>query len=247
MTRIAVPAVVTLLVVVGLVSIAGWNTSREPLLQITLTERELRLWRAVPQDGQDDPGMQLSVDYAERNNRLDSRNWLTEDRLRAIGFAFDVMPGAPEAEHTYARALPRIAWVAFEYDGEAWRDIERQRQMTQTATEPPQDFRHGTMPQPSRLVPVDAAPDPATLIARYPRNHLVLRASIQLVYVPPGRDGPLVYGVIRHVIPSRVSVPRDLRQPLIGLPSSGRTPRYEADLAIGALGLPYVTAVRRLP
>jgi hypothetical protein len=245
MTRIAVPAVTLLLVVVGLVSIAGWNRSNEPRQRMTLTERELRLWMAVPQDGPDDPGVQLSLDYAERNNRLDARNWLTEDRLRAIGFVFDVMPSAPEAERTYGRALPRLAWVAFEYDGEAWRAIERQRAMTQAASNSQHDYRHGTPLQPSRLVPVDAAPDAETLLARYPNNHLILRASIQLIYVPPGRDGPLVYGVLRHVIPSRVHVPRDLRQPLIGLPS-GDVPRYEADLAVGTLGLPYVTAVRRL-
>lgn len=177
-----------------------------------------------------------------REMPLDARNWLTDDRLREIGFVFDVMPGAPEAEDAYRRALPRLAWVAFEYNGPAWREIERQRALAAEHA----DHRHGGAPEPSRLVPVDAAADAETLTGRYPTDHLIMRASIELVYVPPSRNGPIVYGRIRHLIPPTVSVPRALRPPLTGLGPTFGAPRFQVEIAVGRWGIPYVAAVRKL-
>lgn len=247
MTRILVPAATLILVIVGLVSLAGWNRSREPRVRITLTERELRLATLSRESHGEDAGAQLRIDFTPREDPLDARNWLSEDRLRGIGFVFDVLPGAPEAADAYRRALPKIAWVALEYEGESWRAIERRRTTTQAQpSTPPLPFRHGLQPEPSRLVPVDAASDLQTLLLRYPERHLILRASIELVFVPPARGGPFVYGRIRHLIPPTVHVPRTLRAPLVGLAPGFAAPRYQIDVAVGPLGLPYVTAVRPL-
>lgn len=239
MTRIAVPAVTTLLVVVLLIGANGYNRSGEPPQRITLTERELPLAWSGPDDQR---GVRLRIEQQGRYDPFDARNWLTDERLRALGFVFDVMPGAPEAPYTYRRVLPKTAWVAFQYDGPAWRDIERQWRLKQPAGE-----RNGWYPD-SRLVPVDASRDRDALLARHPAGHLVLRASIQISYLDANNRGPLVYGTIRHLIPGEMSVPLELQDRLTGLAQrdEARTPRYEVDLAAGHLGIPFVIDVRRL-
>jgi hypothetical protein len=237
MKRIAMPAVVALLTVVAFITLSGWNRSGPSGQQITLSERELRLWNTAPSANGDDSGVQLHIEIQRRDDPLDARNWLTEDRLRALGFSFDVAPGAPEAQRTYTRTLPQITWVAFELNGPAWRDIERR-----LALRPDEPYRHGSVTEASRLVPVDASLDFDTLLARYPQDHLVLRASIELGFVPPANKGPLVYGRIRTVIPSVVTVPRELRDRFL---ARGAPPpsHYDVELAVGRLGIPYVTAI----
>jgi hypothetical protein len=234
MKRVASPAAAALLTVVAFVTVSGWNRSA-PRQRITLSERELRLWNPPSENG-DDRGIQLSIEFQRRDDPLDARNWLTEERLRALGFSFDVAPGAPEAQQTYTRMLPRIAWVVFELNGPAWRDIERR-----LALQPPMPERHFAS-EPSRLVPVDAGPDFDALVARYPQDHLILRASIDLGFVPAQNKGPLVYGRIRHVIPSAVTVPRRLSEQL--LPRGARVPpHYDLEIAVGRLGIPFVTGI----
>jgi hypothetical protein len=240
MKRLIVPAVTTLLVVVLLIVVNGWNRSGEPPQRITVTQRELPLGWAGPDDRR---GARFRIDYEGRYDPFDARNWLTEERLRALGFAPDVMPGAPEAGDTYRRMLPKTAWVAFEYDGNAWRDIERRRELAQSNAE----NRYSPYPS-SRLVPVDASLDRDALLRRYPTGHLVLRASIEIRYLEPGNRGPLVYGYISRIIPGEVSIPRDLADRVrdLGVRGEKGEPRYEVDLAVGHLGIPFVTDVRRL-
>ena len=127
--------------------------------------------------------------------------------------------------------------MAFELNGPAWRDIERRLALRRDMAE-----RHGTVTEPSRLVPVDASLDFDTLLAKYPHDHLVLRASIELGFVPPAHKGPLVYGRIATVIPSAVTVPRELRDHFLprGAPPP---PHYDVELAVGRLGIPYVTGI----
>jgi hypothetical protein len=240
MTRMLVPALTTLLVVVSLIAASGWNRSGEPVHRLTLSERELPLaWAG--RDGE--RGTRFRIEHEGRFDPLDARNWLTVERLRALGFVSDVMPGAPEAAETYRRMLPKTAWVAFEYDGQAWRDIERRRELERSADA----NRYMYYPQ-SRLVPVDASLDRDALVGRYPSGHLVLRASIHIGYLDPANKGPLVYGYIRRLIPDTVSMPRELAARLSGLPAQDpkNQPRYEVDLAVGHLGIPYVMDVRRL-
>jgi hypothetical protein len=111
-------------------------------------------------------------------------------------------------------------------------------------------------PEPTRLVPVDAAPDFETLRARYPGNHLIVRAVIGLSYLGPNDRGPLLYGTVRQIVPSTVAVPRALREALGGLPprpSPGpegphtlAPPRYVAEIASGPLGVLYLRAIKRV-
>ena len=151
---------------------------------------------------------------------------------------------APDAELAYGRALPRIGWVVFEYGGPAWQDIERRRQV------PSAHERHRPPIDPSRLVPVDAGPDLDALAARYPSGHLIVRATIGLRYLRPDQQGPLVYGVIERLHPAAVTVPLGLHDRLAGLTrdqrvGTTRPPRYEVDLGVGRLGVPYVRDIQR--
>jgi hypothetical protein len=236
--RIVVPAVATVLMIVTLLVTYGWNRSGEPTIRLTLTERELPLSWTGPEA---ERSARFRIAQQGRYDPLDARNWLTEDRLRALGFEFDVMPGAPEAATAYTRALPRAAWVALEYDGPSWREIERQRALTEPSRHP------GSAYEPSRLVAVDASANGDALMARYPSGHLIIRASIQLGYRDANNKGPILFGYIRHLIPEYLSVPHHLRHLLVNLPDrdNALTPRYEVDVAVGRLGLPYVTDVRR--
>jgi hypothetical protein len=240
MTRVALPALIVLLAVAGMVAAAGWNTSREPLQVITLTERELALPVRGGAPG-DDPGLQLTLQYEGRPHPIDSRNWLGEAQLRAIGFTMHVPAGSPQAVYTYDHVPPRIAWVVFEYEGPAWDELERRRDLQPADVPPRQHLR-------SRLVPIDAGPDAERLRARYPSpRHLIVRALFGLAYLAPADGGPLVYGTLRGVIPARVAVPHRFREVLRGLQEAEGAvtePRYEVDLAVGRLGLVYVRSLR---
>ena len=233
-----------MIAVTTLLAVAGWNRSGAPRLTITLTERELRMpWTTGSAPG-DDAGLHLALVFQNRGDPLDARNWLPESRLREIGFTFNVPVGAPQAADAYDNVPPRLAWVAFEYEGTAWRAIERRRTLraSQETAQAPELL--------SRLVPVDAAADFDVLRVRYPSGHLILRAVVGLTYVAPGRGGPLVHGVLRQVVPNTIAVPARLRSVFDGLPAAPQgtepAPRYEAEIAIGRLGLPYLRSARRI-
>ncbi len=242
MTRVAIPALIVMLTVAAFVGAAGYNTSGEPHIVITLTERELALVNRAVSPG-DDPGVQLLITYESRYEPLDSRNWLPESRLREIGFALQVTAGSPQAVHAYDHVPTRLAWVVFEYDGPQWRDIERRRAMRAADA----GARRFTAMH-SRLVPVDAGLDFDTLRQRYPTGHLILRAIIGISYVRDETTGPLIYGRLVDVVPQKVAVPYQFRELLKQLSeqrgSSTTEPRYDGELAVGELGLPYVRALR---
>jgi hypothetical protein len=241
MTRVAIPSLIVMLVVAGFIGVAAWNASTDPLLVITLTERELPL-PARWESSEDESPLQLRIAYEGRYDPLDSRNWLPETRLREIGFSFHVPVGSPAAPQTYDHVPARHAWVVFEYDGPQWRETERRRALSDSE---PRTAR--TLLQ-SRLVAVDAGPDFDRLRARYPSGHLILRGAIGLSYVSPGNGGPLVHGFIRELAPPHVAVPHAFRSLLDGMrpadPGQPAAPRYEIDIAIGRLGLPFVRSVR---
>lgn len=241
MIRIALPAVIVLVTVAAFVAQAARNRAGEPRLTFTLTERELRLerWGAARDEA---AFVELRFEVAHRTDPLDARNWISDMRLREIGFNLDVPAGAPAAAEFYDHVPPRRAWVVLEYDGPAWRALHQRR-----ALSPETGSRFES---PSRLVPVDAGADPEALARRHP-GHLVLPAVIGLAYLAPAQGGPLVYGVLYHLVPAELTVPRELRAVFNGLEArSGEAPhepRYEVDIAVGQLGLPYVRDARLRP
>ena len=135
-TRVAIPALIVMIAVVSLVGAAQWNRSGEPRLTVTLTERELPVIALPAPEAAEDPGVRLPITFEYRLEPLDSRNWLPESRLREIGYFFNVPVGSPDAADEYDNVPPRVAWIAFELDGPAWREIERRRGLT------PEEPRH---------------------------------------------------------------------------------------------------------
>jgi hypothetical protein len=249
MTRILIPGALVLLVVMSLVGLSGWNRSAAPRQVIELTERELQAPYVSPAD-RAGRAISLQLQYEGRSEPLDARNWLSEDKLRVLGFDLATPATAPEAANRYRRAAPRIAWVAFEYDGPASRDIARRREVQK----PNQGMVWRGRVEPSRLVPVDATPEFESLRARYPSGHLLARAIIVLNYLGPGDRGPLLYATVREIVPSRITVPRHLRDAVLNLPPFPTTgpdgpptdvaPRFVAEIASGPLGVLYLRSVR---
>jgi hypothetical protein len=249
MRRILIPGLLVILVVMSLVGLSGWNRGAEPRQVIELTERELQIPYVTPED-REGGTISLRLQFEGRDEPLDARNWLSEDKLRALGFDLATPVAAPEAAYRYRRTPPRVAWVAFEYDGPAFQEFARRRAL--------QKQNEGALwrgrLEPSRLVPVDAAPDFESLRARYPTGHLIVRAIIVLNYLGPSARGPLLYARVRETVPSRIAVPKHLRDVLLILPEFPATgpdgphgevpPRFDAEIAGGPLGVLYLRSLR---
>ena len=250
MIRIAIPALTALIAVASFVGLAGWNRSHEPLPSLTLTEREMPLSTQLV-TVEDGDGLQLPLVHQWRSDALDARNWLPEAKLRALGFPLNVPVGDPSAYQVYSDLPPRLAWVVFEYGGPAWQEIERRR-----AVQRQEAWRVRWAD--SRLVPVDAGLDVHVLRGQYPTGHLIVRGVIAINFLGSSSGGPLVYGALREIVPSVVTPPRELIPTLIGLapfsipptrpeePRPELVPRYEVEVGVGRLGIPFIKGIRRL-
>jgi len=251
MSRLVVAALTLLLTVGALFGAAAWNRGGD-VQSIVLTERELALpWNWPNADGPP----RLRFEWERRTEAQDARLWLTDLKLRELGFTTGVAAGAPEAEQFYRRSLPRLAWVAFEMDGAAWRAIEQRLSMTSAAT------RFGTLPRDrSHLVPIDAGPDLDTLMRRYPNQPVVvLRAVVEMRFQASPKEGPSVWGEVTSLVTSEVTIPAALRgrlpatarrstsppDPSGQTPAALEDPRYEVELRVGRLGTAWVHDVRK--
>jgi hypothetical protein len=244
--RLLIPLAALLVTIAGLLGCGAWNRG-EVRQRLTLTERELDLpWQWENAEGDQDV-LRLSMEWQRREGPLDERNWLTEDKLRDLGFDLSIPAGAPEAERHYTRALPRIAWVVLEYDGPAWQEIDRRLRLRRS------DDMAGPRIADRRLVPIDAGVDREALMRHYAdMPTLVLPAVFDVEYLDATTaGGPLVYGRLRSLVTREVTVPRRLRAALANLrrrfpdPAAPSLPRFEVDVAVGRLGFPWVTDVRR--
>jgi hypothetical protein len=238
MSRLVAAALVLLMTVGGLLGAAAWNRTGEAQ-SIVLTERELRLPWWWPSDSR---SPRLGIQWQPRSEPQDARLWLSESTLAALGFTLGVPAGAPEAADVYGRSLPRLAWVAFEVDGPAWRTIEQRRTMKADG------FAAGWRSE-SRLVPIDAAPDPRTLVRRYTGQRVVaLPAVVRMRYATTDKTGPAVWAEVTSLVSADVSVPAHLRRrlPPDAPARDDRAPRYEVTLRVGRLGALWVEDIRPL-
>jgi hypothetical protein len=255
-SRLAVAALVLLIGLGSLLAAASWNRGGDPQF-IELTERELELpWSWDNGRADDDAELRLAFRWQLRAEPQDARVWLPDVTLRALGFGTGVPAGAPEAALVYGRSLPRIAWVAFEYGGPAWRLIEQRQAMASPD-------RHAADPgAASRLVPVDAGLDPDVLRRRFADSAVVVMpAIVHMRYAMDAAQGPSVWGWVPRLVSNDVSVPYHLRERLRGLrrpgrdgrevegssgagPAPLREPRYDVKLGVGRLGAVWVADVR---
>jgi hypothetical protein len=249
MIRVALPALATLIAVASLVGLAGWNKSSDAQSPLMLSEREMPL-SAQLVSVEDAEGLKLPIVFQWRANPLESRNWLPESKLRALGFPLDVPAGDPSAFEVYADLPPRLAWIVLEYDGPAWTEIARRRAVQR------EDLRDRNAD--SRLVPVDAGLDVEALRTQYPRGHLIVRGVVAINFLGPSSGGPLLYGLLRELVPSMVTVPSEYLPTLVGLapfslpptppdaPRPELVPRYEVEVSVGRVGIPFVKSIRRI-
>jgi hypothetical protein len=257
MSRLVVAALVLLAAIGSLLGAARWNRGGNPQF-IELTERELALpWSWENGHDDDDAEVRLSFRWQPRSEPQDARVWLTDVTLRTLGFGVGVPAGALEAAVVYGRSLPRVAWVAFEFNGPAWRLIEQRRATTDVE-------RHfGTASGASRLVPVDAGLEPDVLRRRHAQgaNVIVMPGIVHMRYTMDAARGPSVWGWVPELVSSDVSVPLHLRERLRNLkPVSasrppadtphGETaewlPRYTVKLGVGRLGAAWIEEIRPL-
>lgn len=237
MSRLVVAALVLLLTVGALLAAATWNQGGDAPAMV-LSERELALPWDWPSDRAE---ARLRLQWQARSDPQDARAWLTEVKLREIGFTLGVPAGAPEAADVYGRSLPRLAWVAFELNGPAWRVIEQRRAMLADPADP---ARHDPRLAPSRLVPVDAGPDPEPLRRRYANAPVVvLPAVIRMRYRTTPAEGPSVWGEVASLVSPDVTIPARLRGHLP--PRGSADAHYEVDFRVGRLGAAWVEDLRR--
>jgi hypothetical protein len=242
MSRLLVAALVLLSTIAALFAAAAWNRGGSPQA-LVLSERELRMTSGSPSD-RDVPRLQLQ--WHRRDVPQDARLWLTDVKLSELGFPTGVPAGAPEAELLYGHSLPRLAWVAFEFNGPAWRPIEQRIEMG-AAPDPANPTRASGRPLDwSRLVPIDAAVAPEPLRRRYASAPvIVVPAVIRMRYRTAEKEGPSVWGEVDSLVSSEVSVPARLRGRLPAPPlRTDQEPRYEVDLRVGRLGALWIEDVR---
>jgi hypothetical protein len=248
MSRLITAALVLLIAVGSLLGAAAWNRGGAPQF-IVLTERELALPWSWENGSRDDDAadLRLTFRWQSRDDAQDARVWLSDTTLAALGFGTGLPPGAPGAEQVYGRSLPRLAWVAFEYDGPAWR-LEEQRRAVANA-----EGHLAAVHRWSRLVPIDAGLDPAPLRLRHRgTSTVVMRAVVEMRYVADAKTGPSVWGWVPRLVPNDVAVPfhlrerlRGLRQPRSEAPSHEAqaapvAPRYDVLLGVGRLGAVWI-------
>ena len=254
MSRLVVAALVLLIGIGSLLGAAAWNRGGDPQF-IELTERELELpWTWENGRADDDAELRLAFRWQLRAEPQDARVWLSDVKLRALGFGTGVPAGAPEAELVYGRSLPRVAWVAFEFDGpgvETHRaeagDVQAPIGTSPTLAPPATSCPWTQVPIRSRCAAVMRAV-PA----------VVMPAIVHMRYAMDPAQGPSVWGWVPQLVSNDVSVPYHLRERLRGLkrrvlrvngadgaaPEARMEPRYDVKLGVGRLGAVWVEDVR---
>lgn len=193
----------------------AWNrsSSRGP---IVLTEREIHVPR-VSSDNSARRGW-ISWQYGAAE-----RDWIGRDAVEALGFDMSMEAASPEAARHYGRMLPKQAWAALELEGPAFDALP-----------------HAARVEGSRLVPVDLARDPETLVDRYPDagRHLITAAVVRVFWRDPPGEPPYVTAGIDAIAPSRLHIPRDLARTITG-------ERHRVSVVYGRRFEPWIVAASR--
>ena len=257
------------------VGLAAYNWSGAPASTIVLTERELSLPPADPEN----TGIWLNFRWQDPSTDLshaEAQARMAHDRavLEALGFDCSRPVSDADARKHYQRMLARTGFIVFEYDGESWKVFEEQVSrgaLDRPAPEQPspdgdigfrgsaQRLRQERLGG-SRLIPVDAGTDPSILRQRYPdtARFLIVPGVMRLRLIEPTKTSPgrLTYDVTQ-AWPMVIHVPKEHRAPLEPLArdrktyenrwfSPGQPPRFEVTLSYGRRYEPWVSGVRLL-
>ena len=274
MRRVGLVSALALVVLVDAAVLAGvvWNRSGSPDAKVTLTERELPLKFGGPRES---TGIALGLVMAPATH---APAWFDEAKLRELGFQPERHPidGDTRAGRW---PLPRRAYAVLELDGPAWSARLEQEQRTVDALPELIAAGKGTEAQlesarrrlahlresASRLIAVDAGPDPDVLRARYPdrARYVISAAEVRMHYGPRwsatgARSGPRVQGHIGRILPSSLHVPVQFHPALKEITARSRgtragpygdagSPRYRATVHYGARNEPWIVDLQRIP
>lgn len=263
-----------LLVNVIVLAGAGWNRSGEPGSLLVLGEREL-----VDPYGNyhssENSGMALRIDWrmAGSSGRWhypglpdqdpDAHNWLTEEKMTALGFTPYLRRGSKYAD-AYWNNADRELFVVLELDGPAWQQAlaaaraelataeahagaiadEKTAEQLKLAREQLQSEEQRA----SRLFAIDAGLDPQALRAQYPdrSRYAVVRGRI-LPFMKDTPQGQQLRGYISELGVATVHVPVQFQQPLRGTVAAPAARRYRATLAWGRRFEPWLVDLQGLP
>jgi hypothetical protein len=226
---------------------AARNRAGNPEAEITLTQRELEYPRSS--DSDDDSEVTLLLRWRNPDAGWksapaeNSPRWLDREKLTALGFDCSVDPTAGNAWRFYRRQRPRRAFIALEYDGDAWRAWQENHPGAGAA---------GVAGQDSHMVAVDLDLNAARLRARHPgRGTTAILPAVVAISLSgyldpkadPDRKRPAeIVGHIREV-PAGIHVPRPFSD---AFRRSGRAQgalAYRVHLRYGNSLEPWVTGV----
>ena len=205
---------------------AVWNRGGDRLAELTLTEREL----VLPEFRENETSALVltlkcasepppAVKRAAWRRREDlpavDYPWLDRTKLEALGFRLGIEPSVPSDEHAHVGVSERTAFVALELDGDSWtrwlaaREDRLRKRLPQAEAEALLALDR-TMR--SRLVPIDAGRDEASLRRRFPdrARYLIVPGIVRAVAGGADAGGPSWRGQIADVLVSDIHVPREL-------------------------------------
>jgi len=248
------------------------NRSAESEALLELTERELALpYRYISKE--ENTGLalklkwRLSYQIGYRNSAPDS--WLTNEKLRALGFDIPVSISSEERKD-YQNILPRAVFLLLEYDGARYQHaldyLEKRladEQALAMASPDNEEFvkrvaraqqafnRERT--ESSRLFVIDAGLDAEALRQQYAdrSRYMVLKGKVGVSTRREG-DQYLFSGYVSDVLIDNINVPLAFRSTFESLDSAsyGRNathkPRYFVTLKVGKRLEPWITEVGSL-
>jgi hypothetical protein len=230
MIRRIIPAALLPLLMSGVtLATVAWNRSggRGP---IVLSDRELR--RGFESD--ENTGRSFMIQYG---SAWEANTWLTAGKLASLGFDTRLDPASPDADAHYARALPRIVYVALELDGPAWQAWALVYEENSKRWSKDAEIARA-LKESSRLVPVDAESDVTNLERRYPdpQTHLITRGVVRLFVDKPQGGRPRLTGAVTEIKPDALNVPRELAATL-------RSKTYRVSVRYGRRYVPWISGI----
>jgi len=205
-------AIVILTNAIALVAVAR-NRAGKPVETIELTQRELPAGFHLKED----TGISLRLSWNGSSFNGNSYAWLDRPKLEALGFDM--------AAAVRNKALPRPAFVVFEYNGPAWEEWRR-------------NYKGHLASAQSRLIPIDADKSPASLLQKYPdrQKYLIVPCVIR-AFANPNDDGygpppERFFAAVSEILPQNIHVPPPAR--------GFAGPSYSVTLAYGHRFEPWV-------
>jgi hypothetical protein len=270
-----------LIIATNAVVLAGVSYNRwGPSSAIVLTEREMRLGHTAEENS----GLALRIQWVQGGdpNRPNHHgyygpSWFDRAKLEQLGYNCHLSTDAPEAEIFYGHTVSREAYAVLEYEGPAWKALQKEREQEvaripdrierkerttkdlEQAKRNLQQLRVGD----SRLVLIDVGNNLHRLRETYSdvARYMIVPAMVGLVYYRAWteKDGtfhpPYLGGIVKHLMVREINVPLEHRQYLNRLQEQDRRtgrsleqePRYFVSLRYGRRLEPWLQEVRPLP